>query len=115
MANDSQESKMTIEKLTRENYTSWIEKIKDYILALNHDDAPEIWAAFLHDPAPTGQPHPFFDFFAFTPLIRRINAKLGGGAKGPPVRGNTNSLAGDCGNANSMRGGIATINRRNSG
>ena len=33
-------------KLTRVNYPTWIVKIKDYILSLDHDDAADIWNAF---------------------------------------------------------------------
>ena len=40
-----------IEKLTRGNYPTWIEKVRDYIMALEHDDAPDIYHAFEWVPA----------------------------------------------------------------
>ena len=39
--------KSRIGALTRDNYTTWIEKVKDYILSLDHDEAAEIWQAFV--------------------------------------------------------------------
>ena len=42
--------KSRIGPLTRDNYLTWIEKIKDYILALDHDEAADIWAAFVWTP-----------------------------------------------------------------
>ena len=41
------------DKLTRlssTNWTKWIEQVKDYILALDHDDAPDIWRAYIWKP-----------------------------------------------------------------
>ena len=35
-----------IPKLTRANWTTWIEYVRDYIYALDADDAPDIWNAF---------------------------------------------------------------------
>ena len=35
-----------IKKLTRANWTTWIEYVRDFIYALEHDDAPDIWNAF---------------------------------------------------------------------
>jgi hypothetical protein len=33
-------------RLTRENWSTWIAKVKDFILALDHDEAPDIWQAY---------------------------------------------------------------------
>ena len=33
-------------KLHRENWNTWIAKVKDYILALDHDEAADIWRAY---------------------------------------------------------------------
>ena len=33
-------------KLQRENWNTWIAKVKDYILALDHDEAADIWQAY---------------------------------------------------------------------
>ena len=54
------EEKVSIEKLTRANYPTWIEKVKDYILALEHDDAADIWQAFVwvRDPNNPDAPDP---------------------------------------------------------
>ena len=35
-----------MEKLTRDNHETWFAKIGDYICALDHDEAPDIWAAY---------------------------------------------------------------------
>ena len=35
-----------IPRLTRANWTTWIEYVRDYIYALDADDAPDIWNAF---------------------------------------------------------------------
>ena len=40
----------SIEKLTSDNYLIWSEKVKDYILALDCEDAEDIWEAFFSDP-----------------------------------------------------------------
>ena len=42
-----------IEKLSRANFRTWFEKVKDYILALPHDEAPDIWAAVIWERDPT--------------------------------------------------------------
>ena len=39
-----------IEKMTSANYPIWIEKVRDYIMALEHDDAADIWQAFVWVP-----------------------------------------------------------------
>jgi hypothetical protein len=41
-----------IAKLTNANWTTWIEWVKDYILALDHDLAPDIWNAYKWAPDP---------------------------------------------------------------
>jgi hypothetical protein len=33
-------------KLHRENWNTWIAKVKDYILSLDHDEAADIWQAY---------------------------------------------------------------------
>ena len=38
------------QKLTRANWSTWIERIKDYILALDHDEAADIWNAYEWEP-----------------------------------------------------------------
>ena len=35
-----------MEKLTKDNFLLWSEKIKDHILALDCEDAEDIWEAF---------------------------------------------------------------------
>lgn len=51
-ADDYKEGGRSIEKLDRSNWTSWIEHVKDYILALDHDDAADIWKAYIWKPKP---------------------------------------------------------------
>ena len=34
-------------ELTNYNWNTWIINIKDMILALNHDEAPDIWQAYI--------------------------------------------------------------------
>ena len=36
-----------MEKLTKDNFLLWSEKIKDHILALDCEDAEDIWEAFI--------------------------------------------------------------------
>ena len=43
-----------ITKMTRDNYLTWIERVKDYIMALDHDDAVDIWQAFIWEPGDAG-------------------------------------------------------------
>ncbi len=43
---DRDEINNNIPKLTRANYLTWIEYVKDYIIALDHSDAADIWDAF---------------------------------------------------------------------
>ena len=33
--------------LRADNFDTWIEKVKDYIFALDHDDAVGIWTAYM--------------------------------------------------------------------
>ena len=48
----SYEDSPKIAKLTNANWTTWIEWVKDYILALDHDLAPDIWNAYKWTPDP---------------------------------------------------------------
>ena len=41
-----------MEKLTKDNFLLWSEKIKDHILALDCEDAEDIWEAFTWTPDP---------------------------------------------------------------
>ena len=45
MSNDNN-TKDSMMKLTRDNYRTWMAKAKDYILALDHNDAADLWAYF---------------------------------------------------------------------
>ena len=45
-------------KMTRDNYLTWKELIKDFILALDHDDAADIWQAFIWVASPGDQDDP---------------------------------------------------------
>ena len=45
------DSKYRIPLLTRDNFPKWEQLIKDYILALDHDDAADIWTAYKWEPA----------------------------------------------------------------
>ena len=65
MSSNSSDKDASVPKLTRENYATWIMLIEDVIMALDHDDAPEIWATYIwcpdpdHDPtADDGNGHP---------------------------------------------------------
>ena len=42
--------KFKVPKLQRNNYSTWIEHVRDYIHALENDDAADIWRAFIFDP-----------------------------------------------------------------
>jgi hypothetical protein len=44
--NDEKETRGPPLKLNRENWNTWIAKVKDYILALDHDEAADIWQAY---------------------------------------------------------------------
>ena len=41
-----------MEKLTKDNFLLWSEKVKDHILALDCEDAEDIWEAFTWTPDP---------------------------------------------------------------
>ena len=41
------DSKSSMQTLTRANYQSWMAMAKDYIYALDHEDAPDIWNIFV--------------------------------------------------------------------
>ncbi len=41
-------------KLHRENWNTWIAKVKDYILSLDHDEAADIWQAYEWVPGGAG-------------------------------------------------------------
>ena len=42
--------------LRLDNFDTWIEKVKDYILALDHDDAYGIWEAYIWQPEDPANP-----------------------------------------------------------
>ena len=46
MSLSADERQKGIQPLTKDNYLVWIEMIKDHILALDCDDAEDIWEAF---------------------------------------------------------------------
>ncbi len=48
------DSKSKIPLFTRDNWTKWEQLIKDYILALDHDEAADIWTAYKWVPADGG-------------------------------------------------------------
>ena len=45
-------------KLHRENWNTWIAKVKDYILSLDHDEAADIWQAYEWAPGGDGAGDP---------------------------------------------------------
>ena len=49
-----------MDRLTKDNYLMWNEKVKDFILALDCDGAEDIWEAYIWtpDPAQANQPDP---------------------------------------------------------
>ena len=55
-SNDDERATGKIGYLTTENFDIWIEKVKDYILALDHDDAMEMWLACMWQPADPANP-----------------------------------------------------------
>ena len=56
-ANGEAEDEKGMPLLTRDNYLLWIEKVRDYIYTLDHDDAIDIWRAFEWvNPGPTPDP-----------------------------------------------------------
>jgi hypothetical protein len=44
------DSRSKIPLLTRDNWSTWEQRMKDYILALDHDDAADIWLAYVWVP-----------------------------------------------------------------
>ena len=44
-----------LEKLTKDNFLTWIERAKDHILALDCDEAEEMWEASLWAPDPDAE------------------------------------------------------------
>ena len=48
---ESKENHRGFADLTRQNWTTWIAHIKDYILALDHEDAADIWQTFIWKPS----------------------------------------------------------------
>ena len=46
------DSRSKIPLLTRDNWSTWIQRMKDYILALDHDEAADIWMAYEWVPDP---------------------------------------------------------------
>ena len=61
---DDTDKSSGIEKCTVANFDTWIEYVKDYILALDHDDAIGIWDAYMWqpDPANPGNDPAGFDY-----------------------------------------------------
>ena len=57
MSLNSEKDSTSVPKLTRENFSTWLEMIKDYINALEHEDAPDIWLAFEWRPNPNHDPN----------------------------------------------------------
>ena len=57
MSLSSEKDSTSVPKLTRENFSTWLEMIKDYINALDHEDAPDIWLAFEWRPDPNHDPN----------------------------------------------------------
>ena len=46
----------SVPKLDRANWPTWIMLIQDVIMALDHDDAPDIWAIYIWTPDPDHDP-----------------------------------------------------------
>jgi len=46
----------SVPKLVRGNYPTWIILIEDVIMALDHDDAPDIWSVYVWRPDPDHDP-----------------------------------------------------------
>ena len=47
----------SVPKLVRGNYPTWIILVEDVIMALDHDDAPDIWSAYEWRPDPNHDPN----------------------------------------------------------
>ena len=56
MSSNSDKDTSAVPKLTRENYTTWLMLVEDFIMALDHDDAPDIWAIYMWRPDPNYDP-----------------------------------------------------------
>jgi hypothetical protein len=50
--------------LAKDNWDVWIEQMGDYIMALDHDDAPDIWKAYVWTPADGGNDPDTVDYQA---------------------------------------------------
>ena len=46
MSLSAEERQKGIQPLTKDNYLLWIEMVKDYILAMDCDNAEDMWDAF---------------------------------------------------------------------
>ena len=53
--------------LTRQNWTTWIAHIKDYILALDHEDAADIWQYYIWKPTANDNDDPIDHNFQHAP------------------------------------------------
>ena len=53
--------------LTRQNWTTWIAHIKDYILALDHEDAADIWQQFIWKPTDADNDDPIDHNYQLAP------------------------------------------------
>ena len=74
MSDPDRDSSTRLEKLTRENYTTWMAQVKDIILALDHDDAATIWTIFewVTTPGDTVDPIVFDYQNATTASLRKL-------------------------------------------
>ena len=74
MSDPDRDSSTRLEKLSRENYTTWMAQVKDIILALDHDDAAEIWTIFewVSTPGDTVDPIVFDYQNATTAPLRKL-------------------------------------------
>ena len=46
----------SVPKLDRANWPMWIMLVQDVIMALDHDDAPDIWSVYAWRPDPNHDP-----------------------------------------------------------
>ena len=56
MSLNASDKDSSVPKLTRANYTTWLMLIEDHIMALDHDDAPDIWENYIWRPDPNHDP-----------------------------------------------------------
>ena len=49
---DDEKGSSRLPKLTRDNHLTWMAKVKDYILSLDHDNAADIWQAYAWEADP---------------------------------------------------------------